>query len=389
MESTLQTTTQPAWQIGEKIPLSANQAYLLSERDAVSVLGPFTLPKMPLALLEQSFRTFISKYPSLCIRLHKTDAGYEQELLQPQAVNIKFYTDEYSTTTDEVLHAASNKLIKGQYDYEQELIRVVAFSHPGGTYLKIGIHYALIDMYTNQILTDHLLRYFRSEVPKERFLSNYDFVKWQKSFMQSQEAAKQQGFWFEALKGLASSSTRDVSSTGKRLFTSQKWRFSKDSLASAMQRYQAARIPLTATMLAIHQLLLNQAFESTDTLQKVRVSGRENLYGDLQIEKLLGVANNTLPIVTDTGLQTVDLDSSLATYKQYHKPRLNLQIPYELIRSHIINNAGFDIDRIPSGICNIILLEDIEKRKANSPDQYTTNTKEIDTTSQLNLNVYL
>lgn len=366
------------WEVGDKIDLSENQKFVIKEKRAVSILTPFPIPYCTPEQLSSKIREFIGTYKELCIKFIQQENKIVQQIVSANDVKLKIkYRETDSEEKLENLKQEGTEFLKEECDvFNGELIRVIVFGDRNKKeqlFIVMGIHYSLIDMHTNIYLSDHLKRFLYSEPIDLNYVSNFDFVLWQKEFISSREGIEKRKYWINLLRqaNLDKAVKRysiDENITIDKGLISQRIIISGNELQAIKEILTKSNLPLSAILLTFHQRLIRLIFKDENCLQLVRVNGRERLSNNFDVSNVFGMITNAIPLPVFLNVNLADYDLILKAYSLYFNARLNQQIPFEIIKADFEKEENKDINSSIIGLFNFVNLE--EKNKINLEDNY-------------------
>jgi hypothetical protein len=182
-QKTVTPLSNSKWNVGDCLDISENQKSLLNDPKAVSILNPITVPYKPLEDLIEDIRKFLGYYPQLCVRYLKKEHGIVQQLVTASEVFMEIrYREVTEGESHEALREEGITFLKSECDFfKGELIRLMVFreeSNPQELVVVLGIHYSLIDMHSNMILSDSLQKFLFNEPIDTDYLTSFAYTEW-------------------------------------------------------------------------------------------------------------------------------------------------------------------------------------------------------------------
>lgn len=392
----MEIKSKTKWEIGDTIDISENQKSLINEASAVSILNPIVIPNYDNSKLEIKIREFLSFYTGLCVKYIRENEKIQQEVVAPSDIKIQIDYRKINKNLNKDLERDGMSFLKKKCNFfEGELIRMIVYDYNKKNdkrILVIGIHYSLIDMYTNMTLSRNLYNFFNDKPINTNYISNFEYVCWQKSFLSSTLGHEKRKFWETLLIPLEFQSITDIESTIKsseREFVIQKKVLKGRSFKHLKSIVKKTNLPLSAFLLSLHQKLIREVFKTGDWLQLIRVHGREKIIDTLDINNVLGMVANSipLPVVLSPKLSNETL---LDIYINYCSARLHQHVPFEIIKKDFEEKKEVDINSHIAGLFNFVSLEQKKKRysKINFFQKNTHTSKKELPSSEKPLNLY-
>ncbi|WP_025742952.1 non-ribosomal peptide synthetase [Aquimarina pacifica] len=343
--------------VGQKnYVLSYNQKPFLYKSQSHGILRPIKIEWYTQETFEQTFRKFLKKYPFLRVHLKEIHGNVIQEVESPEKVKLairskeNFKVSEYSQTQEEILN-----FFHQPYDlFKGELIRLFIVPEKNGeAHLFVSIHHILTDMYSNQIIAGHLQDFYNKKTVEPNYISSFDFEIWQSNFLNSKKASNSKKFWRQKLGTLPFSDpiTNDQYSD----CITEKVIVSGDEFSHILKTADYYGVPINAIIMTAHQRLLSSLKHIGKELHLMIIDGREVLDRDIQINNVLGVVCNFLPLPITPYIEMDELDHIRLVYEEYTQARMHQSIPYNVMRKDILDRTGNDIDFKVAGLFNFQL----------------------------------
>ncbi|CAA9196283.1 non-ribosomal peptide synthetase [Flavobacterium collinsii] len=355
-EASEQLQVQKEW-----LDISENQKRILQFPQSHGRFGPIVISDFVKDKFEGTFREFLGLFPFLNVKFKKdSDALISQKYVTAQEVNLEVrIIEDYHETKREKTEAELDAFFIKPYDLfdSSSLIRLFVIADTADkAYLFVSIHHAVTDMYTNSIVHQNLQSFYADKTIENKYKSNYEFVAWQKQFLKSETAREQRQYWKDYLDGFSITKQNEVQNDFIECVT-QKMTIKGEDFQKLKQKADKAGLPITAVFIAAHQKLLSKAKKSDKHLQLTIVNGREEVSQEIEVDQILGVLNNFLPLgVLNPSVYQSNKDFILAVYTDYIQSRLYQTIPYEIIRQDYKEMAAIDIEAAIGGTFNYQVL---------------------------------
>lgn len=360
-----------------------NQEFILGMTMSQGIIGPVITPRF--ASKEdflKEFKSFIEVFPILRTQFYKESELIKQRILPSSEVKI----DVYQEVQINQEHIAS--LLSEPFDViEGALVRVLLIQDANdesnqNSYAYISIHHALTDAFTNTILLKNLRAYFNAQPVETNYVSNFDFAKWQHSFLQSAEGSRHRDYWLETLKNIIRKDKNDTISNGFQDCVQQTAWIAGDEFKNFSSIINRAGLTPSAFFIALHQLILYK--HSDKVLQLILVKARELRTKELESHKILGVVNNFLPLPVLRPSDTTKKTYVKAVFSTYMDALMHEQIPYEIICRDMERMYDVSVKNVIGGLVNFINNEK-EKQFATPVVQNTINYSKNDFTQGIDL----
>ncbi|MFT7901174.1 condensation domain-containing protein [Tenacibaculum ascidiaceicola] len=351
--------------IGDIFSISENQKSLLKDPKAVSILSPTRIPYFNIEELEIKIREFLAVYPELCVKYINKQGEIKQQFVGAEKVLLDVAYKKINKEIDEQkLISEGTSFLKRDCDFfKRELIRVIIFDDirkKDELVIVLGIHYSLIDMQTNMMLSNNLFSFFNNQKFDRNYISSFFFAEWQKKYLESEKAKEKKQFWIDLVKKANLTKDKNHDFESQQTFISQKLIIKGSDFENMKFLVRKVNLPLTGVLMTLHQRMLNIAFPDSRGVQLIRVDGREQVFDDFDIKKVLGMVANSLPIPI---AKQNKMSRSLIfdVYIAYCNARLNQDIPYEVIKNEILFKDKVNIDNHILGLYNYVSLEHIKR----------------------------
>ncbi|WP_374175238.1 amino acid adenylation domain-containing protein [Flavobacterium tructae] len=346
-----QTQAQNDW-----LDVSENQKRILQFSQSHGRFGPIVISDFSKDTFESRFRDFLGLFPYLNVKFKKDADTVSQKYVSNQEVNLEIkIVDDYDETKREEIEGKLNDFFLNPYDLfdNSNMIRLFLITDTTDkAYLFVGIHHSVTDMYTNSIVQQNLLNFYNNKPIENNYKSNYEFITWQKQFLKSEIAKEQREYWKGYLKGFSIAKQNQIQDNFIECVT-QKIAIKGEDFQKLKQKADKLNLPMTGLFIAAHQKLLREVKKNDKYLQLTIVNGREEVSKEIEVNTILGVLNNYLPLgVLDPSAYPSHKDFILASYTDYLQSRLYQTIPYEIIRKDYKEMTAIDIEGAIGGTFN-------------------------------------
>lgn len=389
----------PTFNIEKEFDLSGNQFFIMNMTQSQGILGSISIPKCSRAIFEQKLREFIRLYPILTTSFKLKKGNIVQCYTSSDTVEIDIYFSKKRYNIKNTLQVVYSKL-KQPFDLiNGPLIRAYMIDNhleKNESLLFLSIHHSLTDLYSNQILYKNLVKFFENNPVDVEYKTNFDFVLWQKNFLNSRLGIDHRKFWITSLKQLDLKKTNKTSgflpSTIEQTKSIQLWRKCVKKMNPFISLFKQAQkpkvinaiscvtqtlilselefeklkeitrknnVPISAIFLSAYQNLLHELLPPKKCLQLILVNGREQMIDGFNTDRLLGVMNNFLPLPIISSTDKLNRKHISKVYTEYMKARLYQSIPYETIKKDFLLEEGEDIDLYVGGIFNFQMNQDV------------------------------
>ncbi|REH54907.1 hypothetical protein C7448_102440 [Tenacibaculum gallaicum] len=359
------STFQNDLNIGDIFSISENQKSLLKDSRAVSILSPTRIPYFNKEELEIRIREFLAIYPELCVSYISKQGEIKQQFVGAEKVLLDITYKKIDTEIDEqkLISEGTSFLKRNCNFFKGELIRVIVFDdiqQKNELVIVLGIHYSLIDMKTNMMLSNNLFSFFKNQEFDSSYISSFFFAEWQKKYLESVKAKVKKQFWVDLIKKVNLTEEKNYDFESQKIFVSQKLIIKGSDFENMKFLVRKVNLPLTGVLMTLHQRMLNIAFPDNRGIQLIRVDGREKVFDDFDIKKVLGMVANSLPLPI---AKQNKMSRSLIfdVFIAYCNARLNQDIPYEVIKNEVLFKDKVNIDNHILGLYNYVSLEHIKR----------------------------
>lgn len=391
------------WDIGDEVPISYTQKYILNSRHTQVEIGPILIPNYTtLENFEIEFREFIKKHKVLTIEYLKKGDDIYQKIVDAETVKLRSEQIEINSDNEfNIQEKLEKKIIKPFDIFSGELVRlfVLTDNQNNQNYAYICVYHALIDAFTGNILKKDIELFFKGEMKDLDYVTNFDFSIWQQRYVLTREAHKQRQLILDNLKQANLRKIREIK-TGAVECLIQKYTLEGSDL-ELIKRFSAnLGLSLSSLFMGVHQEWL-QNFYGDKVIQLVISDGREQKIDTFEQKVMLGITNNYMPIVTSHDPQRTMAQNLIKGYENYLENRFMQEIPFEWIREGFIKQEGVNIVEYVGGTFNFqskyYNLEDKDSKDEVIPEKNSNDfTRGLDFTIQIygnaidiNLSCYL
>jgi amino acid adenylation domain-containing protein/non-ribosomal peptide synthase protein (TIGR01720 family) len=359
------------------LDISDNQKRILQFPQSHGRFGPVVILDFSKDTFEGTFRAFLELFPFLNLKFKKDINNLiSQKYVSSQEVNLEIrIVEDYDETKRDKTEGELDAFFTKPYDLfdTSSLIRLfLIVDTTDKAYLFVSIHHAVTDMYTNSIVQQNLQNFYAGKPVENNYKSNSEFIVWQQQFLKSETAKEQREYWKNYLKGFSIRKQNPIQDDFIECVT-QKIVIKKEDFQNLKQKIDKVSLPITAVFIAAHQKLLSEVKKNEKHLQLTIVNGREEVSEEIEVEQILGVLNNFLPLgVLDPSDYESHKDFILAVYADYIQSRLYQTIPYEIIRQDYREMTAIDIEAAIGGTFNYQILTNKTIEDSISEEVITT-----------------
>ena len=344
------------------IPVSASQKNFIPQTQAHGIIGPVKISNFLITTYEKEFRDFLKNHPSLRISFEKKNDNIFQRIIAADEIKlgIKIEHNFHESTYEEIEQIASNYFHKPYDLFQGELIRLfIVPNNNEGALLFMSIHHTITDMISNIDLAKRIQYYYDKKYVSDSYISNFDFMKIQNDFLESDRAKNSKRFWNDKLKD--SLLKNKTANRGKYTeCVRERVLISGDLLDDLITKVKKLRVPLNSKLMAMHQELLLPLRSEGKSIQSIIVDGREQIDENVNMNTLIGVVSNFLPVPVLFSKELNEHENIISIYQDFMEARQHQCIPYTVIRSDFMESSGIDIENNLAGIFNFQLQENVE-----------------------------
>lgn len=381
------------WEPGEETAVSPNQMRFLKSKYNRVVRGLST-GISDKDSFEGKFRDFLAYFPVLCVAFREQDGLVLQRYVGAAEVKVEFTW--YPGCEEQQVHEKVYSYFKQPYDlFGGALIRVLIFpsvskgedQEQSGVY--IGMHHALADDYTANVIQQQADSYFNQKGQVAVFVNGLGFPGWQQAFLASAEGLRLRKYWTDTLQYISLRKPGTPANTKVWSdFIIQEITFQGTQLAALQELAARLSVPLSAVFLGLYLSLLGKVGTAEKSLAGIMVNGREQYSGGFDTEQLLGVIDNVLPLPYAPTQAEVTHLFIRSCYQRYLEAREIQQVPYEVIRKDVLEMYGRDIDTYLAGNFNW-LVSDKKSPETESGNRVIVSSDSFDWHPGINLTCVL
>jgi amino acid adenylation domain-containing protein/non-ribosomal peptide synthase protein (TIGR01720 family) len=348
------------WVYGDSIALSANQKRFykygyscVTIRDKMYNFNATTF--------EEDFRVFLLGFPALNLRYETIEDKVFQKYVHPDEVALELLIENVSLLNDKQISKITNEFLEKPFDLVNEaLIRCLVLqedSSGSDATITLKIHHSLLDHYSVNRIYEALCNYFQGEGIQNTYYHPFDFIIKKNEFLLSESGMKERQYWIETLQETPLYNN-EINLTNETVNVIQEIVISDDRFLSIKKMAKKNNLPVSAFFIGLYERILNVANLEKKMLYSFLVNGREQEVKGMNVNSILGVTDNSLPIsFTKTEGFNLDLESIREIYSSYLQNRTYQGVPYEIIREDILKNTGYDLDENMSGYLNLFIKE--------------------------------
>ncbi|MCV9927835.1 amino acid adenylation domain-containing protein [Flavobacterium sp. LS1R49] len=347
------------WSYGDLMELSPNQKRFykyeyscVTMRDKMNNFNKNTF--------EQDFRVFLSGFPALNLKYETIDDKVFQKYIQPTDVELQILITDVSLMNEEQVLKITDEFLKKPYDLVNgPLIRCLALQEdPSGSTatITIKIHHSLLDYYSVNRIYEELCNYFQGGKIQNSYCHPFDFIVKKAEFLLSEQGLKERKYWTDTLKETPLYDN-EINPGTETVNVIQETVISDERFINIKEMAKENNIPVSAFFIGFYEMILNTLNLDKRGLYSFMVNGREQEVEGMDINNILGVTDNALPLSYKQGDINMDLESILEIYISYLRNRTYQSVPYETIRKDTLEATGYDIDENMNGYLNLYLKE--------------------------------
>lgn len=197
--------------------------------------------------------------------------------------------------------------------------------------ILIDMHHIISDGISVMSILRDFERLYNGEGLEPIGLHYKDFAQWQNKFLLSDKAKKQETYWGKALSEEIPvlNMPCDYIRTDKRTFDGDSIHFAVDkkTVAALQDIVSKEGITLNSVLMSCYGVMLNKYTAQKDIMIGSLVSGRNHP----DIENMVGMFNNFLPIKVSVDSQMSFIDTAIANTKSIFTAFENQDYPYNLM----------------------------------------------------------
>lgn len=347
------------WEYGDLMQLSPNQMRFYKSEHAC-VLIRETMHSFNKDTFEKDFRGFLIGFPALSLRYETIEDKIYQKYIHPNDVALEVLIEEVSLLDEKQVQNRTNEFLEKPFELVNgALIRCLVLQEgPCGSSatITLKIHHSLLDQYSVNRIYEELCNYFQGESKENNYYHPFDFIVKKGEFLLTEKGLKERDYWTATLQE-TSLYKNEINPNKETVNVIQETVISNDRLNSIRKAAKKNNIPVSAFFIGFYEMILNTANLDNKMLYSFLINGREQEVEGMDINKILGVTDNSLPISYKKEVFNLDFESILEIYVDYLRNRTHQSVPYEIIREDTLKATGYDIDENMSGYLNLFIKE--------------------------------
>lgn len=347
------------WEYGDLMQLSPNQMRFYKSENAC-VLIRETMHSFNKDTFEKDFRGFLIGFPALSLRYETIEDKIYQRYIHPNDVALEVLIEEVSLLDEKQVQNRTNEFLEKPFELVNgALIRCLVLQEGASgssATITLKIHHSLLDQYSVNRIYEELCNYFQGESKENNYYHPFDFIVKKGEFLLTEEGQKERDYWTAILQE-TSLYKNEINPNKETVNVIQETVISNDRLNSIRKAAKKNNIPVSAFFIGFYEMILNTANLDNKVLYSFLINGREQEVEGMDINKILGVTDNSLPISYKKEESNLDFESILEIYVDYLRNRTYQRVPYEIIREDTLKATGYDIDENMSGYLNLFIKE--------------------------------
>jgi non-ribosomal peptide synthase protein (TIGR01720 family) len=269
-----ETFLNRTWQVGDKTELSFNQIYHISKQTFGFIST--NISDYCEDTFEQEIRKFLYKFPVLTVNFTTINGEVFQEYISSDEVKLDSKTTHISglSKINEIEEEIKNYFMSPLDKFKDPLLRlyiVTSSDDNDESLLFLGIPHVLTDAYSNIILKKELVTFFNNSNVEKEYVSNFDFVDWQRDFLTSKIAMSSRLFWIELFKQKIISEKESKRDMFASRFIKQTAVISGSDFELLSGKATSLNLPISALLLVAHQNLLMKRYHITKIFLEAEV----------------------------------------------------------------------------------------------------------------------
>ncbi|PTX61374.1 putative pyridoxal-dependent aspartate 1-decarboxylase [Kordia periserrulae] len=338
------TATSTDWKAQKVVNISGNQErFFRLPHSQVSFTAeiPFTTT----IDFETSLRAFLEQFPMLRIQFANNGTTVTQQYANAAKVAIEIYDAATITNINERMHS--------EFDVYGALLRIfILEKDENSAKIVFSTHHALLDAYSNNAIETAFKAYFNGENVTTNSQEDYfSFVAWQQNFLNSAQAETTRNYWKNLLNKTIQHETTNSISLEVSGYVEQKIVLNSTKLQLLKELAASVGVPVSAVLYGYYQKLL-QTLAPEKEIVGVMVNGREQQVANLEMETMIGVIDNLLPLPIIKNELLSQNELILQSYQQYLEARQYQQIPYTTMLQDAQHAYNKNIDAVMAGQFN-------------------------------------
>ena len=311
-----------------------------------------------------AFNRMVADHAILRVRFLHTDSGLRQ-YFGPSADHrplIFFYDARDRVEAERFLKELKDRpfdLLNG------EILRCGIVRYQGDAYIQVTLHHIITDGYSNNILHDVLLAYYRNRPAPQEEQPYSSFITAQQQYLQSAEGQAGIQYWNRKLAAL--DPTRHTSYTP----VLHRWLVDGALHSEIIAFCKTNDLLLSSFLLAVYYRLLTGRPEiGNPVLLQVLTNGREGDMPGFTIGNSVGQFVSRLPLVLAKPDDTLSAELVRYIQEEYLNGRANQQVPNIVIGNEFARKSGVLLDDITDQFINLFDFRDLPcPRETYSPEQ--------------------
>ncbi|WDF58187.1 amino acid adenylation domain-containing protein [Flavobacterium sp. KACC 22758] len=351
--------TGTEWLYGDLMELSPNQQRFYKYEYACVTMRD-KMYNFNKDTFEKDFRNFLLDFPALSLKFETIENKVFQRYIHPNDVALEILIHDISLTEEKQISEITDEFLEKPFDLVNgALIRCLVLQEDASgknAVVTLRIHHSLLDHYSvNRIYTE-LCNYFQGEGKQSDYYHPFDFIVEKEKFLSSDKGMKEREYWTDILQETPLYHN-EINPNKELVNVIQETVISDDRFKSIKKMAKKNNLPVSAFFIGFYEMILSTVKSDQRLLYSFMVNGREQEVKGMDINKILGVTDNALPISYAKGITSLTMESILEIYIAYLRNRTYQGIPYETIRKDTLQETGFDIDENMSGYLNLYIKE--------------------------------
>ncbi|WP_394773118.1 amino acid adenylation domain-containing protein [Flavobacterium sp.] len=347
------------WSYGDLVALSPNQERFYKYEYACVTMRD-TMYNFNKNTFEKDFRNFLLGFPALSLKYETIDDNVMQRYIHPNDVALEILIEEVSLLKEKQVLKITNEFLDKPFDLVNgALIRCLVLEEDStgrNAMITLKIHHSLLDHYSVNRIYVELCNYFQGEGKQSNYYHPFDFIIKKEEFLLSDQGLKERDYWKVTLQETPLYKNQ-INPGKEKVNVIQETVISDDRFINIKRLAKKNNLPVSAFFIGFYEMILNTVNLENRMLYSFMVNGREQEVEGMNVNNILGVTDNALPISYTKGDLNLDLESILEIYIAYLKNRTYQGVPYETIRKDMLDATEYDIDENMSGYLNLYIKE--------------------------------
>lgn len=349
--------TDSIWSYGDLIELSPNQKRFYKYKYS-HVMMRDRMSNFNKSTFEKDFRNFLLGFPALSLKYETIENKVFQKYVHPNNVALQILIEDVSSLNDQQILKITNDFVERPYDLlNGDLIRCLVLqedSSGSNAIITLTIHHSLLDQYSVNTIYVELCNYFQGKGKQSNYYHPFDFITKKEEFLLSEQGLKERDYWTDTLQETPLYNNQ-INPGKETVNVIQETVISDDRFINIKKMAKENNLPVSAFFIGFYEMILNTVNLDKRTLYSFMVNGREQEVEGMNVNNILGVTDNALPISYTKGDLNLDLESILEIYITYLKNRTYQGVPYETIRMDMLEATEYDIDENMCGYLNLFI----------------------------------